>query len=402
MPSLKIALVTTYPPGKGSLNEYAYHFVRFLRQKQEVRELVLLVDELPAGEEYPKFEKDEYAPTRIIPCWKFEAKNNALRILKAVRHEKPDVVLFNLQFATFGGGKVAAAMGLATPALVKLTGIPVITLMHNIMETIDLKKAGFGGNPVLETAIRTFGYIFTRMLLFSDLVALTIPKYVEILERKYHARNVLLAPHGSFVNGEAPSIEPPPGPQQIMTFGKFGTYKKVEPLVEAYKILAQQNHHEMELVIAGTDSPNSPGYLESIRQNFSEVENIRFTGYVPEEMVPKVFGDASVVVFPYNSTTGSSGVLHQAGEYARAVVLPNIGDFAALVAEEGFTGEYFEPDNSQSLAEAIGRILDNPEYRREISSQNYLAATGLPMPDVVDWYIMHIQELLEKSTNNKR
>ena len=50
---MRIALVTTFPPGKGSLNEYAYHFVRALRRKPEVSEVILLVDELPAGESYP-------------------------------------------------------------------------------------------------------------------------------------------------------------------------------------------------------------------------------------------------------------------------------------------------------------------------------------------------------------
>ena len=46
---LRLAIVTTHPPGSGSLNEYAYHFVRFLRQKAEVSEIILLPDELPAG-----------------------------------------------------------------------------------------------------------------------------------------------------------------------------------------------------------------------------------------------------------------------------------------------------------------------------------------------------------------
>jgi glycosyltransferase involved in cell wall biosynthesis len=402
MPSYKIALVTTFPPGKGSLNEYAYHFVRYLRQKREVKELVLLVDALPGNEQYPEFENDGYAPTRIIPCWDFDSKTNALRILKVVRQEKPDIVMLNLQFASFGSGKVAAALGLTTPALIRLAGFPVVTLLHNIMETIDLKKAGFGGNPLLEHAIRAFGYIFTRLLLLSNLVAVTIPKYVEILEIKYKAKNVLLTPHGSFEAGADPVFEPPPGPQRIMTFGKFGTYKKVEPLVEAYKILQARNHPNMELVIAGTDSPNSPGYLDSVKQTYSEVKSISFTGYVAEEDVPKVFGEASVVVFPYNSTTGSSGVLHQAGEYARAVVLPNIGDFAALVAEEGFTGEFFEPDNTESLAHAIANILDNPKRRLEIASQNFAAATGLPVSDVVDWYLLHMQTLVSKKPKAKR
>ena len=395
---MRIAIVSTYPPGAGSLNEYAFHFVRFLRQKPEVDEIVLLADELPAGQVYPSGDAAPgLAPLRFMPCWRFGAWNNAARIASAVRAVKPDVVLFNIQFASFGGGKASAALGLLAPALVKAAGFPTIVLLHNIMETVDLKSAGFGGNPLLERLIRLFGTITTRLLLSSDLVALTIPKYVEILEAKYQAANVLLAPHGAFEQAPPPSFEPPAGPLQIMTFGKFGTYKKIEMLIEAFRLLsASHAPGSLELVIAGTDSPNAVGYLEGIRTKNADLAGLRFTGYVAEDDVPRIFGDASVVVFPYTSTTGSSGVLHQAGNYGRAAVLPRLGDLAELIAEEGYTGEFFDPNDTHSLAAAIARVIDDPQRCREIGMQNYLAACGLPMADVVDWYLLHAQDLLDR------
>ncbi|MDX1524256.1 MAG: glycosyltransferase, partial [Anaerolineae bacterium] len=391
---MRVAMVTTHPPSQGTLNEYAYHFVRFLRGKPEVSEIILLVDEIPPGQyydfssfhlngssspnnQYSQSTSPYSAPIQAIPCWRFGAWNNALRILRAVRRTKPDVVLFNIQFASFGRGKVPATLGLLAPVLVKKAGFPVVVLLHNIMETVDLKSAGFAANPLLETLIRTFGNIITRLLLNADLVALTIPKYVEILTEKYNASNVILAPHGSFDEvTTTPSFELPPGPIQIMTFGKFGTYKKVETLIEAVQMLRSGQRPPLELVIAGSDSPNTPGYLDGVRQQFADVPGLRFTGYVAEEEVPRIFGDAAVVVFPYTSTTGSSGVLHQAGDYAKAAVLPRLGDFAELIAEEGYTGEFFEPENAGSLAEAIASIIDDPDHRREIGMQNFFASRG--------------------------
>jgi glycosyltransferase involved in cell wall biosynthesis len=395
---MRIAIVSTYPPGAGSLNEYAFHFVRFLREKPEVDEIVILADELPDGQHYPADEAPQgVAPITVVPSWRFGAWNNATRIASAVRAIKPDVVLFNIQFASFSGGKASAALGLTAPALVKAAGFPTIVLLHNIMETVDLKSAGFGGNVLLERLIRMFGTIMTRLLLAADLVALTIPKYVEILEAKYHATNVLLAPHGAFEQAPPLSFEPPPGPLQIMTFGKFGTYKKVEMLIDAFRLLiATRPPAALELVIAGTDSPNAAGYLEGIRRQNADLPGLRFTGYVAEEDVPRVFGDAGVVVFPYTSTTGSSGVLHQAGNYGRAVVLPRLGDLAELIAEEGYTGEFFAPEDTQSLAAALAHVVDDPARRREIGMQNYLAACGLPMAEVVDWYLLHAQTLLAR------
>ena len=396
---LRIAMVTCHPPGLGSLNEYAYHFVRFMRRKPEVDSIHLLVDELPDGQSYDSF-VDESAPEdalplHFVPCWKFGAANNAVRIVQAVRKLRPDVVLFNIQFASFGAGKVPAALGLTAPMLVKAAGYNTMVLLHNIMETVDLQSAGFGQNAIMEKVIRGFGNVMTRMLLKADLVALTIPKYVELLESKYKADNVVLAPHGSFEDTD--EAEPfefslPDGSMQIMTFGKFGTYKKVDGLIEAFAKL-KQTREPLELVIAGSDSPNAKGYLAEMGEKYKHIDGVRYTGYVAEEDVPKIFRDAAVVVFPYTSTTGSSGVLHQAGDYGKAVVLPDIGDFAEVIREEGYAGEFFEPNCVNSLADAIGRVIDEPDNRRALGMQNYQASRGIAIDEIVDWYILHMQIL---------
>ena len=395
------AIVTTYPPGKGSLNEYAYHFVRALRRKPEVSRVSLLVDNLPDGAAYPQedhpsgTEGSGQASLQIIPCWQFDDLRNARRIAAAARRLRPDVVLFNLQFATFGGRKLPASLGLLAPTLVRRQGIPTMVLLHNIMETVDLKSAGYANHPWLERLMRLGGSLATRSLLDSDRVAVTIPKYVEILRAKYGARNVLLAPHGAFEDTfPEPNFDLPPGPRQIMAFGKFGTYKKVEMLLDALRILEAHGCADLEVVIAGTDSPNAAGYLAGVQSRYADLPNVRFTGYVAEEDVPRIFGEAAVVVFPYTSTTGSSGVLHQAGSYAKAVVLPQIGDLAEVITEEGYAGEFFNPDDPSTLARAIRAILDSPQRRQELGLRNYYAARGLPIADVVDWYLLHFESII--------
>ena len=141
MRKLRLALVTTHPPGKGSLNEYAYHFVRFLRHKEEVAEVILLVDHLEDGEQYRFEDHPHFAPVRVVPCWDFGRSDNVLRIRAAVQQAKPDGVLFNIQFASFGNGKIPASLGLLTPGMLKRAGYPTIVLLHNIMETVDLRSA---------------------------------------------------------------------------------------------------------------------------------------------------------------------------------------------------------------------------------------------------------------------
>ncbi len=178
-----------------------------------------------------------------------------------------------------------------------------------------------------------------------------------------------------------------------MAFGKWGTYKTVDLLVDAYRLLLDRGYDDLQLVLAGTDSPNSPGYMADAAARYADVPNIEMPGYIAEEDVAPLFGSATVVAFPYTSTTGSSGVLHQAGEYGRAAVLPRIGDLVDVIEEEGFEGVYFEPGDVESLADALAAVLDDPERRDMLGRRNYAAASGVPMSEVVQWHIAHIDRL---------
>ncbi|WP_421807614.1 glycosyltransferase [Flagellimonas sp.] len=382
---MKLAIVTAYPPSKVTLTEYGYHLVKHFRLQDEVSEIVLLTDKTEAPKDL-SFE-EEGCPITVKECWNFNDLKNLYKVAKAIKQEKPDAVLFNLQFLKFGDKKVPAALGLLLPFVCRLMRIPTISLLHNILEQVDLENAGITQNGFLQKIYNFIGTTLTRFVLASDVLAVTISKYKTILEDKYKVKNVALVPHGSFETPPAPNYDLPKGPMQVMAFGKFGTYKKVEPMIEAVEALRYKSDLDIEIVIAGTDSPNTPGYLDSIKEIYSHVANIRFTGYVAEEDVPKIFGDSAVVVFPYTSTTGSSGVLHQAGSYGKAVVLPDLGDLGILVREEGYRGEFFEPENVPSLANALENILTNEAYRIHLGKENYKAACSLPMSKITGMYL---------------
>ena len=382
---MKLAIVTAYPPSKVTLNEYAYHLVKQFRRHQKVSELILLTDIAPSQAAI-SFEEAGCAIT-VKQCWTFNSMFNLFSIARAVRQTKPDAILYNLQFMKFGDNKAAAALGLFSPWLSKCMKVKTTVLLHNIMETVDLDSAGFTKNVLKKKAYNFIGEMLTRVVLKADTVALTISKYVDILEQKYKASNCVLIPHGTFEIPQEPSYIPADGPLKIMTFGTFGTYKKVEVLIEAVEKARVKTGQPLEVVIAGTDNPNTLGYLASVKEKYSHLADITFTGYVAEEDVPKLFSESAMVVFPYTSTTGSSGVLHQAGSYGKAVVMPDLGDLSILVREEGYRGEFFEPENMESLAEAISALVVNQAYRNSLAKANYAAATAFPMSKIAQMYM---------------
>jgi glycosyltransferase involved in cell wall biosynthesis len=382
---MKLAIITAYPPSKITLNEYAYHLVKQFRQKELITELILLTDVTEGAKKLDFVEQG--CKVSVKECWSFNSYGNILSVNKAVNQTRPDSILFNLQFMKFGDKKIPAAMGLLLPLICKIKRIPTIVLLHNILEEVDLKKAGFSSNKLMQYMYLFLGSILTTLILKADIVAVTMRKYVGVLEKKYNVKNVMAIPHGTFEVLKKPTFNLPKGALKIMTFGKFGTYKKVDLLIEAVQIVRSITKMDLEIVIAGTNHPNAPKYLETAKKRFNYVPKLIFTGYVAEDEIPRLFNDSAVVVFPYTSTTGSSGVLHQAGGYGKAVIMPNLGDLALLVKEEGYRAEFFEPTSSASLAKSIEAIVTNEAYRIALGIANYEAASAYPMSMITGIYL---------------
>jgi glycosyltransferase involved in cell wall biosynthesis len=389
---MKLAIITAFPPSKVTLNEYGYHLVKNFAKKNEISEVILLCDKTQDAKQLDFKKSDK---VKVRECWSFNSYTNIISIMDAIRAEKPDAVLINLQFMKFGDKKVPAALGLLIPWILRMNSIPTVSLLHNILEQVDLESAGFTDNKLAQRFYNFVGTSLTKFILKSDVVAVTINKYVDVLVKKYNVNNVIVIPHGTFDTIDEPSFDLVPGPKQIMAFGKFGTYKKVEILIEAAILIRQHNSEPIEVVIAGTDSPNTPGYLKGVQEKYKDTPGIRFTGYVEEKDVPVIFGDSTVVAFPYTSTTGSSGVLHQAGSYGKAVVMPDLGDLALLVEEEGYKGEFFNPESAASLAAALEKIINNDENRKAIAMQNFIAASALSMGTITDMYLSTFKKIIK-------
>lgn len=391
---MKIAFVSPYPPSSVTLNEYGYHLIRSFIGKPEVEEIYVLTNELEDNTAYNRYASDGI---QLIPCWKFNSITSVWTIAKTLKQLQPDVVIMNLQFMTFGEGKVPAALGLLTPWVCKLMGLPSMVILHNITETVKLDTIGMAGNKLKEKLYLWIGTQLTRLILKADLVGFTISQYVDIIKEKYKANNAVLLPHGNFELPERSYLPDTLKNINLMAFGKFGTYKKVEVLFDAVNILEQQFPSQtFTVTIAGTDNPNVKGYLNGVKEKYSTMHNAVFTGYVPEEEVEGIFKDSTFVIFPYTTTTGSSGILHQAGSYARACILPRIDDLERVVEEEGYGGAYFETDNAQSLAQAVAHLIEHPEERKKYEDRNYAAAKGLPMNELAQWYLLHATTLLKQ------
>lgn len=373
---MKICLVTAFPPSRDALNEYGFHIASELRQLRGIELTVL---------------GDEYAPVQaeldgfsVVRCWKFNSLSNPWRVLKAIRREKPDVVWFNLGFASFGGQALPAFLGIAIPFFARLTGSYTHVTLHQLMETVDLKDAGVR----FPLAYKVGGFIATQMVLFANSVSVMLPAYRNVLKEKYGRGAVYVRRHGIFSSRpEYPDFSKRGDPEQrILAFGKWGTYKRLEPLLEAFDEVVERCP-EARLVIAGTDHPKTPGYLQGLQQQYAHRKEISFIGYVAEEDIPELLQRSSIAVLPYTSSAGSSGIAHLACTYGVPMVASDIPDFRRLAEEEGIAIDFFTPGDIKALAEHLTDLLANRERQVEMALQNVSAALRMSMPEIIREYL---------------
>jgi glycosyltransferase involved in cell wall biosynthesis len=388
---MKICLVTAFPPSGRQLNEYGLHLAHEL-QKNPLLSLTIVGDELTACEwatdaQGRRLEAHEELPDYdVVRTWRFNSISNPYRILKVIREIKPDVVWYNLVFSSFATQQhpVAAFAGLCIPALTRAAGYYTHVTLHHLMEHVDFGAA----NIRAERLYRAASTVATRMLLLSNSISVLLPAYRRTLMEKYRAENVHFRSHGILgARPEPPNFSRRGNPDhRILAIGHWGTYKRLETLMEAFQDV-QQRVPSAKLVVAGANHHTTPGYWESIAEKHRGNPRIEFRGYVQEEQIPELYSTASMVVLPYDSSTGSSGPAHQACQYGLPIVSSDLREFLDMANDEGMAVEFFQRGHAGELADKIVELLQSPQQQRDMAEQNFSAALRITMPQIIREYL---------------
>lgn len=391
-----LAIVTAFPPSAGSLNEYGFHLVNAFAQRSDIEKIIVIADHYDG--EAPELELDPKIDVRRV--WRFNSPLAGFHILRALKACKADGALYNLQTASFGDSEIPAALGLLTPALSQKLSTPSGVIMHNLVEAVDLNKTNLAKSPLRQKLVTTASFFVTKTMLMSGFMTVTLDSFWDILKSKYKAGNAFMVPHGSFPSTSVHTIPSlAERGQTVVTMGKFGTYKRLERTIAAIQNLnkSARDARRIKLVIGGSDHPATPGYLDELAAQHATDPNIVFHGYVAEDDVAGFFTQAQLAIFDYDSTTGSSGVLHQAAIYGTPAAYPMMGDFVDVTEREGLKGFNFEPLNQSALETAIERCLSDVDLAQSYAQNNIDISKGVTMITVASIQL----QLLRKAKTRK-
>jgi glycosyltransferase involved in cell wall biosynthesis len=148
-------------------------------------------------------------------------------------------------------------------------------------------------------------------------------------------------------------------PALVLFFGRIWEYKGLEYLIRAEPIVAERIPG-LRICIAGAGE--DLGRYRAMMQHPDRF--IIHNHYISDEMRADLFRRSSLVVLPYLEAS-QSGVVPLAYAFGKPVVATRVGGLPELVAD-GWNGLLVPPRDEHSLAEAMIRLLADPELRRRL------------------------------------
>lgn len=336
MTSLRIAMLSPFPPLKGGIARFSERLGRaFGEEGCEVIPVTFrslwprwLMKGRPASEPYvPVLHDTQLSLDLLNPLsW--------LTVARRLRADRPDVLLF-----AYWSGVLAPLCMIIRRA----SGLKTVVLLHNFTshETIP-------GESMLK-----------RMLVASSEGFITLSRTVETELRVFspEAKSRCLFHPLYERQGSAPSkpearqdLGLPRASKVLLFFGYIREYKGVDTLLETMAIVLRRDS-SVRLVVAGEFILDSSVFRHQAERLGITGQVDFYEGYVPSGQVARLMAAADAVVLPYRSAS-QSGIVSLAFGHGVPVIAFSIGALGDQI-EHGRTGWLVREYGADALAAGI-------------------------------------------------
>ncbi len=152
--------------------------------------------------------------------------------------------------------------------------------------------------------------------------------------------------------------------QFIMYLGRPTPHKNLERLIAAFQLLRAQ-HPTLTLVLAGKKDANYQRIESVVPEGLRS--HILFTDFISEGQLRWLYENCAAYVFP--SLSEGFGL---PGLEAMAHGAPVVSSNATCLPEiYGNAAHYFDPNDTQAMADAINEVLSNKKLRAELVQKGH-------------------------------
>ena len=327
--------------------------------------VVRLLDS-PIGD-VTRLEKPEIASTMI--AGDSHSIERAINVLNS-----HDIAVIQHEFGIYGGRD-----GEDVLTLIRGLHIPSIVVLHTVLSTPTWHQ-----RVIFTELCRQGSALVTMSLAARDRL---------VKEYSIDHRKIFIIPHGASAKLSVQTqvlVDPP----MILTWGLIGPGKGIEWAIEAMGRVRDMGSPAQYVVVGRTHPKvlerNGEAYREGLQRRIDELgltESIQLKAdYLNDIALAQLVASASIVLLPYDSTEQvTSGVLIEAITARRPVVASAFPHAVELLAQGvGIVVPHRDPD---ALAQALRKILHQPEVAKEMSRRSGVIALELLWPKVAGRYV---------------
>lgn len=280
----------------------------------------------------------------------------------AARHmneDGVDAVWIQHEFGIFGG-----EAGEHVLELVDRVAAPLVITMHTVLSR---------PSPAQEAIVRRLVQRAGRLMVMSEAGR-------DLLIQRYRAEpsRVVVVEHGAPDRPLRLSAEAPGKPRTMMTFGLLGPGKGLETAIEALPAIVAR-HPDVVYRIVGSSHPNElRAHGERYRQSLEELaarlgvaNHIEWVNrFLDTTELIAMIEECDIYVTPYLGLDQStSGTLSYAVALGRAIVSTPYVHAREVLSATG--GVLVEPHDAAGIADAVNRLLDDPDELRALQLKTY-------------------------------
>ena len=328
-------------------------------------DVLFLSNDYPAGElNYQKsYETRDHFygfTNRILRKWKLASRFrkpiraveyifNMVSLVRSIRRLKPDVIHFET---------------LPLP-LIDILFLPSLKKIGKVVVTAHDTSSR------KDSPIQFWGF-FRCLRKFDHIISLTSFSKQRVIAKTGIPENMItIIPHGVFDSYRTlvqrePKVIKNGDEKVILAFGTIEWYKGLDVLIKALSKLPDKLFQQSRLVVAGVPNIDIQR-LQQLAVKLGVDGRISWDlRYIPDEEVAGLFGQATVVAFPYREID-QSGALHIAIGFGKPIVATAVGGTPEILSD-GVQGFLVPPDDPDALSVALARILGDDDLAVEMSA----------------------------------
>ena len=315
---MRIAYVGDFINHGKSLQTTGTPVVILLSLLEEVKLIDVFCPEV--NEKVENFELPQ--KVKLHEFYRYDDSVSILRLLK-IRWDNYDAVIFNMLPTGFGNRTLPNAFALIVPIALRIINRQshLKVIYHNSIFTNDIRTLGY--DSALDK-IRSFFLGIVERTLFKNVATFVLldlyKKRIDdsIGKNKVHVLNgryleaITTLYLNKVMDAELVETEKTDIPT-ILMHGSWGPQKNIELGLMTMKKLKREGGKFRFIISGGLNHhfPEYKGKLQELLDFYSDVID-EYLGPVTESDIMKIFLEASLLILPYNTPGGHSGVLEQA------------------------------------------------------------------------------------------